>query len=200
MMSDKTVANCLRVQGKKAKAIYNYNATMNDEVNNNELNFKYLLEIILSNLILKLNLKLDDMVVLTQSSEDETWFEGTLNGKTGWFPSNYVHILEDDCESESAFDSIEHQPIEQIEQSKNFKISEQTNEEDNYRVHYLKDLKRSEETFLDEMNKFMKTILVQLQTNDEIFPREIGKQINSILDELVQCHQEFFQQLKEIVK
>jgi len=32
MMSEKVAANCLRVQGKKAKVIYTYNATMNDEV------------------------------------------------------------------------------------------------------------------------------------------------------------------------
>ena len=35
------------------------------------------------------------MIVVTQSSEDETWLEGTLNGRTGWFPSNYVELLED---------------------------------------------------------------------------------------------------------
>jgi hypothetical protein len=138
------------------------------------------------------------MIVLTQSSEDETWFEGTLNGKTGWFPSNYVHILEDECEREP--DSIERQPPQQIEQSKSSKLSEQINEEENFRVHYLNDLKRSEETFLDEISKFVKTILVKLETNEEIFPCEIGKQINSILEELVQCHQQFFQQLKVIVK
>lgn len=32
---------------------------------------------------------------MTQSSEDETWLEGTLNGRTGWFPSNYVELIED---------------------------------------------------------------------------------------------------------
>jgi len=35
------------------------------------------------------------VIVVTQSSEDETWLEGTLNGRTGWFPSNYVELLED---------------------------------------------------------------------------------------------------------
>lgn len=62
----------LKVQGKRVKCIYGYKATMNDE----------------------LNIKLDDVIVLTQCSEDETWLEGTLNGVTGWFPSNYVQVID----------------------------------------------------------------------------------------------------------
>jgi len=34
-------------------------------------------------------LKKGDIVVVTQK-EDGGWWEGTLNGNTAWFPSNYV--------------------------------------------------------------------------------------------------------------
>lgn len=64
--------NELKYQGNQARALYVYNATMNDE----------------------LSFVADDIIVITQSSEDETWFEGTLNGRTGWFPSNYVEVIE----------------------------------------------------------------------------------------------------------
>ncbi len=30
--------------------------------------------------------------------EEEGWWEGTLNGKTGMFPSNFVEIIEDQKE------------------------------------------------------------------------------------------------------
>jgi hypothetical protein len=37
----------------------------------------------------------DDLITITQCSDDETWLEGTLNSRTGWFPSNYVSLKED---------------------------------------------------------------------------------------------------------
>lgn len=33
-----------------------------------------------------------DMIVVTRQ-EEGGWWEGTLNGKTGWFPSNYVREI-----------------------------------------------------------------------------------------------------------
>lgn len=32
-------------------------------------------------------------VILVTRQEDGGWWEGTLNGKTGWFPSNYVREI-----------------------------------------------------------------------------------------------------------
>ena len=36
--------------------------------------------------------KKGDIITITQK-EDGGWWEGTLDGKTGWFPSNYVEEL-----------------------------------------------------------------------------------------------------------
>ncbi len=40
-------------------------------------------------MIRQLNFKKGDEITLTQK-EEGGWWEGTLDGKTGWFPSNYV--------------------------------------------------------------------------------------------------------------
>lgn len=32
-------------------------------------------------------------VILVTRQEEGGWWEGTLNGKTGWFPSNYVREI-----------------------------------------------------------------------------------------------------------
>jgi hypothetical protein len=33
------------------------------------------------------------MIIITQAPADGGWWEGTLDGKTGWFPSNYVEPI-----------------------------------------------------------------------------------------------------------
>jgi hypothetical protein len=54
------------------KAVYSFKGSHNDE----------------------LNFKKGAMITLTQK-EDGGWWEGTLDGKTGWFPSNYVSEIDD---------------------------------------------------------------------------------------------------------
>jgi hypothetical protein len=39
------------------------------------------------------------LITITQCSDDETWLEGTLNSRTGWFPSNYVSLIEQETEN-----------------------------------------------------------------------------------------------------
>ena len=162
-MTDLSLSS-LKLQGKRAVCIYNYKATMNDE----------------------LNLKIDDLLVITQCSEDETWLEGTLEGVTGWFPSNYVHLLEENEEQINDTEQ-EHYNTKSINQL-----------EENTRIKYLNELKRAEEGFLDEMSKFMKMVIQPLQSNTEILPSSISHQLHSSLDDLIKLHQSLNKQLKEI--
>ncbi len=53
------------------KAVYSFKGSHNDE----------------------LNFRKGAIITLTQK-EDGGWWEGTLDGKTGWFPSNYVKEVE----------------------------------------------------------------------------------------------------------
>ncbi|CAF1022275.1 unnamed protein product [Brachionus calyciflorus] len=142
------------IQGKKAKCVYNYKATMTDE----------------------LNIKIDDIIVLTQCSEDETWLEGTLNGLTGWFPSNYVQILD------------EQQDVKRHE-----------NEDEILRNKYINELKQLEESFLDEMCKFIKIAIQPLKQN-QIFSDLFVQNLICSLNDLIKFHQIFNQNLKEIIE
>ena len=42
--------------------------------------------------LFQLKFKKGDIITVTQK-EDGGWWEGTLDGRTGWFPSNYVEEL-----------------------------------------------------------------------------------------------------------
>ncbi len=41
----------------------------------------------------QLSFSKSDIIILTQTPNEGGWWEGTLNGKTGWFPSNYVEQI-----------------------------------------------------------------------------------------------------------
>lgn len=45
-------------------------------------------------------------VILVTRQEEGGWWEGTLNGKTGWFPSNYVREIKPCGEFGPLFQSV----------------------------------------------------------------------------------------------
>jgi hypothetical protein len=40
-------------------------------------------------------------VILIIDQDDKGWFQGSLNGKQGWFPSSYVEIISDESASDN---------------------------------------------------------------------------------------------------
>ena len=70
------------------RAVFKFKGTNNDEVLW-ILNLKDVFRVNLSLIHLQLKFKKGDLITITQK-EDGGWWEGTLDGKTGWFPSNYV--------------------------------------------------------------------------------------------------------------
>lgn len=67
------------------QAIYSFKGKNNDEVS--YFYFIFLLHALYVQF--QLCFKKGDKITVTQK-EDGGWWEGTLSGKTGWFPSNYV--------------------------------------------------------------------------------------------------------------
>jgi Rho guanine nucleotide exchange factor 7 len=84
---------------------------------------------------------LDEVITLIQSSDDGSWYEGTLNNRTGWFPSNYVQILNEDVKKDASDESL--------------------------RLDALNELRHLEESFIDEINKFTKIILIPLEISSD---------------------------------
>ena len=178
----------MKVQGKKARAVYAYKPTMNDE----------------------LCFKIDDIIILTQCSEDETWYEGTLNGRTGWFPSNYVQLITDEndfpnilnASNNSANLNESHIPVAQKNSlASNEPIeNRQTKSDESIRIQFLNEMKKTEEGFIDEMSTFIRVAidpLVAAKGGDIMEPNLI-ETMSTNLDELIKCHQNFLSQLKEI--
>ena len=164
--------------GRRVRVVYNYKATMNDE----------------------LNLTVGDICVISQCSEDETWLEGshlTQPTLTGWFPSNYVRL-------------IEHNPSNNPnnkETSVSCKSSPLASANKQAIIACLNELRQGEERFLDDMCKFVKLAILPLQqqptstattNNATVFSIKFTHQMHVLVDDLIRCHQSFFHQLKEI--
>ena len=93
---------------------------------------------ILNVYFIQISFKPDDIIILIQASEDGTWYEGTLNNKVGWFPSNYVQILDEEIRVESSTDQ-------------------------QLKLEALNEILKAEEDFMDNINKFLKVILIPIQ-------------------------------------
>ncbi|XP_044267611.1 uncharacterized protein LOC123013250 isoform X2 [Tribolium madens] len=106
--------------------------------------------------------KKGDLITVTQ--KDDGWWEGTLNGKTGWFPSNYVK------ESKDA-----PKPV-MVQQNQ-------------YKSVVLKDLIDSEKAHVTELESLVTNFLQPLEksailTNDEY------KQLTGNIAEVLDTHQQ----------
>ena len=99
---------------------------------------------------LQLNFKKGDFITITQKDEGG-WWEGTLDGKTGWFPSNYVKDARgQDLKSPSSGLVVE----SSAEQQKA------------YRNLILKDIVDSEKSHVTEIQNLYRNVLTPLGSSD----------------------------------
>ncbi|KAK9737844.1 RhoGEF domain [Popillia japonica] len=137
------------------QAIYSFKGTNNDE----------------------LCFKKGEIITVTQK-EDGGWWEGTLGGKTGWFPSNYVV----ECKDVPVVS-----PITPISQQKQ------------YQEVVIKDLVDSEKAHVAELQGLITNFLVPLEKSS-ILTLDEFKQLTSNLSEVVETHQQLLNSLEDNIK
>lgn len=120
---------------------------------------------------MQLNFKKGEEITLTQRL-DGGWWEGTLDGKTGWFPSNYVKDVEPvAAESAAAGKEAEASPSRRVD----------------YRRQVVSDLLEKEKEFVSELRSAHKRFLSPLHRAELLRESEF-RQLVGNLDELVEVH------------
>ncbi|CAF3612241.1 unnamed protein product [Rotaria sordida] len=133
----------------------------------------------------KLSFAKNDIIVLTQAPIEGGWWEGTLNNKTGWFPSNYVEQIVKKTDSTPSIHST---------------ISQQYAEVYQHRETIIETLFESEQHYISELDNFISTILQPLahilSTSGQT-PLYLDVHI---LDELLKFHRQLFHMLRDSMK
>ncbi|KAH8249274.1 hypothetical protein KR032_008000 [Drosophila birchii] len=116
-----------------------------------------------------------DIITVTQR-EDGGWWEGTLNDKTGWFPSNYVN----ECKVQLPLaETI--RPPEEIQE---------------YRSVVLKDLLDSERAHVAELQGLLENFLEPMQQT-QILSQDEYSQLMCNFVEIVRTHEDLLIQIEE---
>ncbi|XP_043864852.1 uncharacterized protein LOC6577559 isoform X2 [Drosophila mojavensis] len=119
--------------------------------------------------------KKGDLITVTQR-EDGGWWEGTLNDKTGWFPSNYV------IEYKAPLPLAETiRPPEEIQE---------------YRSVVLKDLLDSERAHVAELQGLLENFLEPMQQT-QILSQDEYAQLMCNFVEVVKTHEDLLTQIEE---
>ncbi|KRF81932.1 uncharacterized protein RtGEF isoform X1 [Drosophila virilis] len=119
--------------------------------------------------------KKGDLITVTQR-EDGGWWEGTLNEKTGWFPSNYVNEYKAQLPLAETI-----RPPEEIQE---------------YRSVVLKDLLDSERAHVAELQGLLENFLEPMQQT-QILSQDEYAQLMCNFVEVVHTHEELLTQIEE---
>jgi len=142
------------------KAVFKFKGTNNDE----------------------LKFKKGDIITITQK-EDGGWWEGTLDGKTGWFPSNYVEELS----KESKEIPSPTQEISEDVLAKNI----------DYRQQVISDLLEKEQEFVSDLRGLLNQYLQPLHHADILTDAEYSQLVGNI-EELIEAHQRLNSSLEDV--
>ncbi|XP_048744669.1 rho guanine nucleotide exchange factor 7-like isoform X6 [Ostrea edulis] len=155
---------------KRVKAIHNFKGKNNDE----------------------LCLTKGDIITMTQTMEGG-WWEGTLNGKTGWFPSNYVKELKSD---------IVTQDIPGKRQSGAVKGDVQVYKRESMQYYHnvvLQNVIETEKTHVQELTTVLQTYIQPIHNSSILTATEYSQLIGN-LEEILAFQNTFLSAIEECMK
>lgn len=120
----------------------------------------------------------NDMIILTQTPTEGGWWEGTLNGKTGWFPSNYVEQLTKKTDSIVSNTNISTQQCIEMHQQRDI---------------IVENLIESEQQYINELEEFISKMIQPLTTSN------ISLDVHN-LDELLKFHRYLLHIVQDTIK
>ncbi|XP_036357444.1 rho guanine nucleotide exchange factor 7 isoform X3 [Octopus sinensis] len=164
-MADHVGINTGTSNPKRVKAMHNFKGSNNDE----------------------LVFQKGDLITVTQVV-DGGWWEGTLNGKTGWFPSNYVKEYKPDPVSSppKLTPPDVKSTLENNRENTNF-----------YHNVVLENVVETEEKHVGEMRTLLQKYIRPLRNNNVLTQAEFS-QLTGNLEEIFAFQQKFLSSLEEV--
>ncbi|NXX30196.1 ARHG6 factor, partial [Nicator chloris] len=131
----------------------------------------------------ELSVNKGDIIYVTRV-EEGGWWEGTLNGKTGWFPSNYVREIK---------------PTDKPLSPKALKGLENTQLTKNYYPVVLQNILETERDYAKELQSLLGTYLRPLQSYDKLSAGDVVALLGN-MEEISAFQQTLNQALEEVAK
>nr|XP_020665985.1 rho guanine nucleotide exchange factor 6 [Pogona vitticeps] len=131
----------------------------------------------------ELSINKGDIIYVTRV-EEGGWWEGTLNGKTGWFPSNYVREIKSTDKPLSP---------------KALKGGESPQLTKNYYTVVLQNILETEQDYARELQSLLSTYLRPLQSYDKLSAVDTASLLGNV-DELSTFQQTLSQALEDCAK
>ncbi|NXU35769.1 ARHG6 factor, partial [Drymodes brunneopygia] len=131
----------------------------------------------------ELSVNKGDIIYVTRV-EEGGWWEGTLNGKTGWFPSNYVR------EIKSTDKPLSPKALKGLENAQLTK---------NYYPVVLQNILETERDYAKELQSLLGTYLRPLQSYDKLSAGDIAALLGN-MEEISAFQQTLNQALEEVAK
>ncbi|KRX82458.1 Rho guanine nucleotide exchange factor 7 [Trichinella sp. T6] len=128
--------------------------------------------------------KKGDVIVVTQIL-DEGWWEGTLNDKTGWFPSNYVTVEKQESAQQNRIFVDNAVDSNRAQESRHL-----------FRDMVLRNMLENEEKHLNELVSFLTEYINPLKASSILSKEEFVSLIGNIR-EIIQFQSDFYNDLLE---